>query len=236
MFAAMVLVLGCGGNPEVEDTSPVTVSTTEPEPTLALTLETIGDPMWSLHDFVLFTASLLEESDQCLLLGPHVEDGYAWLPGDPHDPPYTSELTLAVDRCGYRMDVASFTEAEFQAGNGVFLGFVAVAKSGSVPGSSPDFSSGDVIYADRFPFVVDGNVRREQIITDGDHDAQISGPNELGLFVNGLSHVPVLMKTGLDRMPAGATSPGDYTWEVLILDAFQGGSGYSLTIPFEIRE
>ena len=40
----------------------------------------------------------------------------------------------------------------------------------------------------------------------------------------------------LDRMPAGATSPGDYTWEVLILDAFQGGSGYSVEIPFTVTE
>ena len=234
MIPLLIWLGGCGSEAEPLDTSPPPV--TQTTPTMQVTLTVQGDRMISLHDFVLFTAPLDGSAADCLLLGPHVQDGNGWLPGDPHDPPYTSEIRTAVERCGYRTDIGTFTAAEFQAGNAVHLGFVAVADPGSVPGSSPDFSSGDVIYSDRFPFVVDGNVRRDQIITDGDHDAQIVGPNELGLFVNGFSHIPVLMETGLDRMPAGATSPGDYTWEVLILDAFQGGSGYSVEIPFTVTE
>ena len=95
---------------------------------------------------------------------------------------------------------------------------------------------GSVINFDRFPIVVDADVRKEGKIVDLDNDFSYPGPDTWGLVVTGLSHVPLLFKTTSERMPAGAAPEGNFEWDVALRDATSivSESGYDLVVPFTV--
>jgi hypothetical protein len=236
MWPLIPLLLACGG--KVEDSAPPpdtgTIPAIFPEWT------TLGDPMWEVSSMVLFQGPTSLDTATCLYEGNHRIDGGNWLPGEAHEGPYANELTGAMDRCGFvAVGDSVFTAAEYTDGNGVWLAMMLEPKSGNVQGSSPDFGIGDIIFDDRFPLIYDVDVRRNEIIVDLDHDGSYPSTYDLGYFVNGHSHMPLVMGTSLEAMPAGATPPGDYTWNVVLRDATsanQGDQGYDIVIPYEVTE
>ena len=210
-----------------------TATTTTPPP--GNSVIAVGSPMWSVPDIALFTGPSGNGPADCLLDGPHAFDLIVWSPGDAHDPPYNTEISGKLTECGLTAK-QEFAPADMEGSNSIWLGLVIVPVAGNAPGSSPDFPLGDVVYNDRYPFVIDADVRRNDLIVDSDHDFNFPEAGTWGHVVTGLSHMPMVFSTNLDRMPAGATSPGDYHWQVRIRDATSivAESGYDLIIPYTV--
>lgn len=229
---ALVALVACGKDDDSAVTVPAT-GTTTPAPSTSIV--PLGTPMWTVSDVALFTAPIAFETEQCLLEGPHVFDGTLWSPGEAHPPPYGDEISGALTRCGATAK-KEFEAADMQGGSAIWLGLVVEAAEGNAPGSSPDFPLGDVIYFDRFPIVADGDVRRADLLVDTANDVIYPGAETWGFVVTGLSHLPLLLRTSLERMPAGASPQGDYEWRVALRDAtsIQGDQGYDVVVPYTV--
>ncbi len=232
--AVCLAAVGChkepsGGTGGPTPTGPT--GTTPPAPQVVA----VGAPMWQVADLVLFTGPAGATTEQCLLDGPHAWDGSVWSPGEPHDPPYGAEIRDGLQGCGLAEGKA-FQASDIQDGRAVWLGLILEPKPGNAPGSSPDFPLGDVIYFDRFPLVVDADVRRDDLIVDADNDFIYPGPDTWGFVVTGLSHVPLLFHTTHERMPAGASPDGDYLWQVTLRDATSvvEDAGYDISVPYAV--
>lgn len=227
-----VALAGCKKEDPPPPPEPTDTGTPPPPPT---SVTPVGTPMWEISDFALATGPSGEGPMTCLLNGPHAWDGTRWIPGDAHDPPYATELRDKMSTCGLS-EREDFVASEMEAPNGVWLLMMVTPKTGNAPGSSPDFGLGDVVYEDRFPMVVDADVRRGEILVDIDHDFVFPTTTDLGYVVTGHSHVPMVFRTGLDRMPAGATSPGEYLWQVSIRDATSivSESGYDFELAYTV--
>ena len=236
MWIALSLLWACG--PKDEDSAPPPDTGTIPA--FAPEWVTHGDPIWEVSSLVVFQAPMGVDTATCLFDGAHRIQGGNWLPGNAHEGPYVNELADGMDRCGYMGVTDSvFTAAEYSNGHGVWIAMVIEPKAGNIQGSSPDFSIGDIIYDDRFPLIYDVDVRRDEIIVDREHDGAYPSTYELGYFVNGHSHVPMVFGSNLELMPAGATAPGEYTWNIIVRDATsanQGDQGYDIVIPYEVVE
>ena len=63
----------------------------------------IGETMWHVTDLVLFTAPDAQSTSSCVMGDRHVWEPPIWGPGEPHEAPYATELTDAVEGCGYRI-------------------------------------------------------------------------------------------------------------------------------------
>jgi len=234
----MVLALGlgaCGSDGSTDLTDPDPTDSDDPVGGTSLVVnETqFGSPTWSIAGVEMFVAPMDVETGNCLLGANHLYDGSVWLPNVPHAEPFTSEFSVAVEDCGYTTKTVISSE-EFASPTGVFLGLVLV---GNESGSTPDYESGSAIPGDKFPMVVDGDVRRDLIIVDSDQDRSYPDPVSLGYLVDGHSHIPLLFQMNMDRMPAGATPPGEYTFQLVIRDATSqvDPTGYDVTVPFTVE-
>lgn len=237
-------VVGCKKD-DPEDTSPTTTTTTPPEPVVQIT--PLGTPKWEVGSVVLFTGPAGDGTQTCLLSGNHTfdDDLGVWAPAAEHEPPYETEIADKLADCGLTLvaDMGSTGEvflasADMESPSGVWLGLMIVPQAGNAPGSSPDFGLGDVIYDDRFPMVVDADVRRGEPIVDSDNDFIFPKPGDWGYVVTGHSHVPMLFRTSLERMPAGASSPGSYTWNVSVRDAtdINTDAGVEIVVPYTVTD
>jgi len=235
----LVLFAGCGG--PTDDTGPVTTDPVDTDTDTTgvggVEITALGDPMWTVEGVTIFAASAEIASGECVLGTDHQFAEGVFGPGLPHDPPYGSEVSDGAERCGFRID-DTFAAEEYSGGLGVWLGVVLVPKPGNVPGSSPDFADGDVIYNDRFPVTFDVDVRWNEVIADSDHDGDMPSPSDFGFVVNGHSHAVLMYRTFLERMPAGAIPEGDYTWNMQLRDATSivEEAGYNVVVPYRVEE
>lgn len=231
-WLALAAAVACGKG---EDSTPTVPATGTATPPPATSIVQLGTPMWSVTDVALFSGPDDMATASCLLDGPHLWDGSVWSPGEAHPPPYGDELSGKLAGCGLEADDA-FEAAQMQGGNAIYLGLILEAAEGNAPGSSPDFPLGDVIYFDRFPFVIDADVRRDDLLVDTDNDSTYPDPDAWGFVVTGLSHLPALFRTTHERMPLGASPQGSYEWRVALRDAtsIQGDQGYDLVVPYTV--
>ncbi len=236
MILALACLVACGGDDtdtnDTEETTTDTSETVDPDD-LVVNKTQFGVPTWSVVGAELFVAPMTADTAKCLLEPKHRFDGLVWLPNTAHPEPFTGEFADAVDSCGFEAKNA-FSEEEFSAPNGVFLGLLAV---GSAAGSTPDYDEGTFIPSEKFPMVVDGDVRRDLVIVDSDQDRSYPDPIGLGYNVDGHSHVPLLFQMNLERMPAGATPPGNYTFRLAIRDATSqvDPTGWDIEVPFTVE-
>ena len=232
--AVVGLLAACGGKEADDGVS--TGETDSDDGTDSVGLEVnstqFGNPTWELAGFQMFVAPMDATTGDCLVGANHTYDGSVWLPNVPHAEPFDDEIADAVDDCGF--DATSvITSEQFTGPSGVFLGLVLV---GLESGSTPDYEAGSVIPGDKFPMVVDGDVRRDLLIVDSDQDRSYPDPMSLGYLVDGHSHVPLLFQMNMDRMPAGSTPPGDYSFRLVIRDASSqvDPTGYDVEVPFRV--
>jgi len=232
----LIAMIGCGA--PAEDTSPPEDTGTIPH--IRPEITTQGDPDWEVGLIELFQAPLDPAVETCLFEGNHSFSGGNWLPGTAHDGPYEAELTEAISRCGYApIPDDTLTAEEWSDPNALWMGVVIVPKGGGVQGSTPDGPVLDMIADNRFPLVYDADVRRDEVIVDLSNDGSFPGVLDLGFMVNGHSHVVLAFGSNLTRMPAGASAPGEYTWNLSLRDATsanQGDQGYDIVVPFEVVE
>jgi len=234
MVMTLALLVACGGDDGTDLAGTMPTDTDGPDGDDLVVNETqLGNPSWRVDGVELFVAPMDAETGNCILGANHTYDGSVWLPNLPHPEPFTSEIADGMDACGYAAKTVISSE-EFTAPSGIFLGVVLV---GSESGSTPDYESGSVIPGDLFPMVVDGDVRRDLIIVDGDQDRSYPDPMSLGYLVDGHSHIPLLFQMNMDRMPAGATPPGAYTFRLAIRDATSqvDPTGYDIEVPFTVE-
>ncbi len=242
MRLALILVpllIACGGKEDTDTDIPVqTTSTTTTTTGGEITMEPVGTASWSVRGITLFSAPLSDEAPGCVVDGKHTKSIGVWGPGEAHPAPYDNEISAGAAACGYRVG-ESFTSEEFSGGNGVWLGVVLVPNMGNVAGSSPDFDSGDVINWDRFPLLFDGDLRRGPFtIADADLDGVFPGPEDFGHVVNGHSHAVLFLGSAVERMPAGATPPGEYGFHLALRDATSdvADSGWNVVVPFVVAD
>jgi len=236
---ALAIMFACGGTDDTATAPPPVTTDTSSSTTAGATQQTVvGTPSWRVSSVTLFTAPLDPSTASCVLGANHQEISGVYGPGDAHLGPYDSEIANGAAACGFRAD-STFTSAEFSGGQGVWFGLVLLPTGGGVAGSSPDFDSGDVINWDRFPMLFDGDVRRGPFtIADGDLDGLFPGPDDFGFSVNGHSHVIMLLGSAVERMPLGATPPGEYTFNLNLRDATSDVSeaGWDVVAPFIVAD
>ena len=228
----LALLVGCGSGGE-DETGVLPPTPTDTGTPWSFSATAIGEPAWNVGGITLFSAPLDPATQECLFAANHTFGQGVWGPGVPHDPPYDVEIVEAVAGCGYDAKVR-FSEGEFEDPNGIYVALAIQPAIGAFPGESPDFDNGPVIQDNRFPMLISGDLRRGGIIVDQDHDGSFPSAADYGFSVDGRSHVVWATGSNITRMPAGATPPGDYTWEVTFTDAT--GSAWDLTIPFTIEE
>lgn len=238
LLALVALALSASGCKKDEDPLPSgdTGAPTTTTPVPAPSVIALGSPMYSVTDIALFTGPAGDGTALCVMDPNHEFDLIVWSPGEAHPAPYSNEITGRLAGCGLTAKT-TFAPADMEGPNGIWLGLIIEAAAGNAPGSSPDFPIGDVIYNDRFPFVVDTDVRWNDILADPDHDFNYPAPDTWGHVVTGLSHFPLLYQTSLDQMPAGASSPGEYAWHVKIRDATSvvAESGFDIVVPYVVE-
>jgi hypothetical protein len=235
-YAAVVgLLVACGG--EGDGDGVITGETDSDDlpngSGLEVNYSQFGNPTWGLAGFQMFVAPMDATTGDCLIGSNHTYDGSVWLPNVPHAEPFDDEIADAADDCGFAV-TSVITSEQFTGPSGVILGLVLV---GLETGSTPDYESGSTIPGDKFPMVVDGDVRRDLLIVDSDQDRSYPDPMSLGYLVDGHSHVPLLFQMNMDRMPAGASAPGDYSFRLVIRDASSqvDPTGYDVEVPFRVE-
>lgn len=226
-------------------------------PTPALTGLTgpleIGDPTWSVSDFVQFSAPIDVTSpvladvfvDEWLAPmhtalrradGPNgPETGFAVVtrPTTPHHPDYANELRLVSAMRGLTMG-QSFTVADVSGDSerSLYFGFTLVPRTGTATtGATIDFADGPIIEDRFFPINVDltaevGGVEYAPLAAyDMMRYADFSPP----IPGDGSSHRHVI---GFAPFPGDAPT-GSWEWVITLLDSTN--SGWSIRIPFTLR-
>jgi len=239
LMVAVACLVACGGD-DSEDTLVSTDDgiTDSDDPggggyEVELNETQVGSPAWGIVGAELFVAPMNAETAKCVLEPNHRYDLGVWLPSSIHAEPFDDEFGDAIDGCGFEFK-STISSEDFTSPSGIFLALIV---EGSGSGSTPDYESGGYIPADKFPMVIDGDVRRDLVIVDGDQDRTYPDPISLGYNVDGHSHVPLLFQMNLERMPAGATPPGDYTFRLSIRDASAAVSeaGWDIEVPFTVE-
>jgi hypothetical protein len=213
-----------------------------------LTLTQTGSPIWKPVDFHMFSAptgtsktGFAEVLDTILALLP--EPNHTFIPelgagpGEPHDPPYDSELADGVRNLGFAEKV-EFSSKEFSRGNGVYLVWMNIPDPGTT-GSSPDFASGPIIPNSLFPIETCTTVTRDDGARDGPSCFLVPPLTEEidSRFrdLDGHSHFPVFLAETAEFFPPfpDPHPQGDYQYEVEITD--QEENGWKIVARFEIK-
>jgi hypothetical protein len=208
----------------------------------------IGSPTWKPVDFHMFSAetgtfrtgfaefltttlSLLPEPNHRF----HPDLGVG--PGDPHCPPYDTELAQGVASLGL-VEKSVFGVPEFSRGEGVYLVWMNIPAPGT-GGRSPDSSCRPpphIIPNTLFPITVSTTVSRNGQIFDQssfpvpplDETLNPPFPN-----VDGHSHFPFFSAETAEFLPPRTAPVGNYEFNVTMTD--QQGQGWSIVAPFTIR-
>lgn len=232
LLAVMVLVL------------PAAASAGGPPPTQGVHMTPIGNPTWKPIDFHLFSAPVgtadtgyAEFGETALGLLPEPNHTYHpdlfVGPGEPHDPPYDSEMGAGVAAQGYREGLR-FNQSEFSNGMGIWTTWMNVPNPG-MTGSSPDFASGPIIPNSLFPIHVVANSTHNgapfSAVFDGAVPA-LDGALNPPFAVDGHSHFPFFLADNADFGPPGAKLRGSYEWQVTMTDA--SGNGWQIRVHFAV--
>ncbi len=226
--------------------APVTVGGAEARGGPAVTIQRIGHPTWKPVDVTVFSATIGTASTGYAEYGtttasvlpgpdhaPHPDLGVG--PGAPHQPPYRREVSQGVQRAGYDSGTC-FTPAEFSNGEAVIAAWMVVPHGRRQTGSSPDFLSGPIIPNARFPIHVEGVTFRNGEVFDAalvDFDVPALDAINPAFDVDGHSHFPFFIADNADFGPAGIDLPGEYTYEMTMLDV--NDDGWTIAIRFVIR-
>lgn len=216
-----------------------------PGATQGVWLTPIGNPTWMPVDFHLFSAPIgtadtgyAEFLENALAILPppnhsfHPDLGVG--PGEPHQPPYDSEIAEGVASLGYHEGVR-FHSTEFSNGNGVWLVWMNVPAPGAT-GSSPDFASGAIIPNNLFPIHVEGVSSRNgrpfdpnlSIFDVPALDQNLDPP----FTIDGHSHFPVFIADNADFGPPGIRLIGSYRYRITMMDTT--GSGWRINVHFAV--
>jgi len=208
------------------------------------TVTPIGDPTWKPVDFHLFSGTTGTAADNFAgVLGtittvlpppnhrPHPDLGVG--PGDPHPPPYDTEIGQGV-AAGF-VEKSVFTRADFSEPRGIFAAFMLVPAPGAT-GRSPDFASGPIIPNGLFPFDFNGDTFRQGVEFSSASTFQIPPLDDKlnpPFDVQGHSHAPIFYvdnyEFGFDPSPP---IDGSYEYRIKITDA--QGNGYQIVTPFQV--
>jgi hypothetical protein len=208
----------------------------------------IGSPTWKPVDFHMFSAEIgtfrtgfAEFLTTILSLLPepnhrfHPDLGVG--PGDPHCPPYDTELAEGVANQGF-IEKTVFRVPEFSQGEGVFLVWMNIPAPGT-GGRSPDSACTPpprIIPNTLFPITGPIEVSRNGVVFDRntlsvpplDETLNPPFPN-----VNGHSHFPFFFAESAEFLPQGTSPKGQYEVSITMID--QQGQGWLIVAPWEIR-
>ena len=255
-LAAGTYYLSVGGS-GVNSTGQYSLTVRLLTPTPALTGLTgpleIGDPTWSVADFVQFSAPI--DATSPILADGFVDDwlapmhasvrradgpngpetGFAVVtrPSAPHHPDYANELRLVSAMRGITMG-QSFAVADVTGDNerSLYFGFTLAPLAGTATtGATIDFADGPIIEDRFFPIAVDitaevGGVEFAPLaVYDMERYADFTPP----IPGDGSSHRHVI---GFAPFPADAPT-GSWEWVITLLDATN--AGWTVRIPFTLR-
>lgn len=196
--------------------------------TQGIHISQLGSPTWKPVDFHLFSAPVGPGFSEAIatlqsLLPPPNHELHPQLtigPGDPHQPPYDTELAAGVASQGFR-EAVHFTQAEFTGENGIFAAWMNVPAPGTI-GSSPDFASGPIIDNDLFPI---------HVSSVSIHNGKEFGPFEADVIaldgVDGHSHFPQFAIDSFEFYP-GTKINGSYRQVLDMID--RTGNGWRIEI------
>lgn len=163
----------------------------------------------------------------------HSPSETAFLPGEPHDGPYASELAVLAEAAGFS-STQQLSEAEFAPPSGLVLLIMIVPGSEAPQGRSPDFKEGPIIPNELFPIDVMGGVYREGQPYDLGVNDRIVGYDALSepIDVEGASHFFVSFGENSGFGPADLAPVGDYEFSLRATDVH--GTGWELKVPFRV--
>ncbi len=204
-----------------------------PRPAFTITLTPIGTPIWKPVDIHLFSASGGDFSDfeaTIAALLPPPNHGAGGSPGQPHAPPYETELAQGISPLNLP-EGRPFTVSEFSNGNAVYIVWMVVPNPGII-GSSPDFASGAIIPKSVLPIHFSGVTLRNGQIYDPVLTDQDASPDAIP-NVEGASHFPVFIADNTSFGPPATDPVGNYDYQITMTDT--QGNGWSLSAQFSIQ-
>lgn len=255
-LAAGVYYLAVGGS-GVNSTGQYSLTVRVVTPTPALTGITgpleIGDPKWSIADFVQFSGPIDINStiladvlvDEWLAPmhssvrradgpnGPGTGFAVVTRPDTPHHPDYANELRLASNMRGITM-AQSFAVADVAGDNerSLYFGFTLVPRTGTATtGATVDFADGPIIENALFPIAVDMTAEENgnEFAPLAVYDMASYGTFTPPIAGDGSSHRHVI---GFAPFPATAPT-GNWEWVITLLDS--SNAGWTVRIPFQLN-
>lgn len=204
----------------------------------------IGDPQWEITQALPIVGDVgaLETGPEAYFdwvskfFGPthvHSSSEHAFLPGQPHDGPYASELARFAEAAGLE-PAQQLDEAQFSPPSGLVLLVMITPGAGAPNGSSPDFDNGPIVPNGRFPIGVTGGVYRQGQPYDLEFGDTIRAYDALTepIQVDGASHFFLSFGENASFGPADTPLSGDYEFSLRATDRY--GTGWELTVPFEV--
>lgn len=222
---------------------PVGSASAAPPPVQGVRLTPIGNPIWTPVDVHLSSLEIgtwgtgfaeFYANIQAILPPPNHSwhDALAVGPGQPHQPPYDTEMGEGIANLGLHEGV-QFSPDEFSNGMGVMVSWMTVPAPGTT-GSSPDFSSGPIIPNSLFPIQVRGIAYHNNRLfdpwlayTDVPALDQIVPP----FLVDGHSHFPMFVATNAD-LGLQSKLEGSYTYKIEMIDT--SGNGWQIDVHFAV--
>ncbi len=205
----------------------------------------VGAPVWEIADVQQFVGAIgqpgmmfpdLPVTINSVLAPRHTVMAFSGLsavvrPGAAHNVNYRTEFGLALAGRGYESK-STFERTEWDAPNGIFVGFTAVPKTGTSTGASADNANGLIIPNGLFPLTQTLVIQR-----NGDTWAELMPDTFTGdpsPNVQGLSHQHFLTIVSGAVAPMGAMPPpADFNWVFNVVD--QTNNGYRITVPFRVN-
>ena len=205
----------------------------------------VGTPAWQPTDIHLFVAPIggppnfegVLTSLQAVLPEPNhrFHPDLFIGPGDPHNPPYTSELANGLASSGF-LEKTIFDSSDFSGTNGIYLAMMNVPGFGLTPpaqGSSPDFASGPIIPNSLFPITAIGTTFRNGSPLPASSTTAVpplDGSLNPPFNVDGHSHYPQFYIDNADFN--GVDPDGTYAYVVSLRDT--AGNGWDVSVPFVV--
>ena len=222
-------------------------ATLTPASVLAQVVSTpVGTPAWQPADIHLFFAPIgtpqsnfaeVLTSLQAILPEPNhrFHPDLFIGPGDPHNPPYTQEITNGLAGSGFQ-EKTIYDASDFSGANGIYLAMMNVPGFGVIPpaqGSSPDFASGPLIPNSLFPITAIGTTFRNGSPLPNFSTTQVpplDGSLNPPFNVAGHSHFPQFYIDNADFN--GVDAEGTYRYEISLRDT--AGNGWNVSVPFAV--
>ena len=222
----------------------ILLATLHPASALAQVVRTpVGTPAWQPTDIHLYVAPIgsapnfegVLTSLQAVLPEPNhrCHPDLFIGPGDPHNPPYTQEITNGLVSSGF-LEKTTYNTSDFSGTNGIYLAMMNVPGFGVIPpaqGSSPDFASGPIIPNSLFPISTIGTTFRNGSALPAISVGQVpplNGSLNPPFNVNGHSHFLQFYIDNADFN--GVDAEGTYLYSVTLRDT--AGNGWDVSCAF----